>query len=321
MTPATLSEHGKILAQHRACAIRRRFVTITDENSVFPAQPPHATLMRIDSHQHFWRYDPTEYRWIDPASVLAADHGPADLAPVLATSRIGGCIAVQARQTAGETRWLTALASAHPWILGVVGWIDLRADDIADRLAAAPAGAVVGYRHVVQDEPEDDFLLTPALVRGVRAVLAEGLAYDILVTPRQAAYVRPFAERVGEGRLVLDHGAKPAIAERGWQPWAESIADMARAPGLFCKLSGLVTEADHAAWTPDDIARYLDHLLACFGPDRLLYGSDWPVCTLAADYARVHDLVADFVARRCPEHAAAIFGGNAARAYDLRIGP
>lgn len=306
------------LARLGACTIERLLLAITYENALFPAQAAtRATLMRIDAHQHFWRYDPRDHRWIDPASVLAADHGPADLAPLLAMAGIDGCIAVQARQTPDETEWLVALAAAHPWIVGVVGWIDLRAPDIADRLAARPPGAVIGYRHVVQDEPEDDFLLTPALIRGVRAVLAQGLAYDILVTPRQAGHVRRFAEHVGDGRLVLDHGAKPAIARGGWQPWADAIADIARVPTMFCKLSGLVTEADHAAWTRDDIARYLDHLLACFGPERLMFGSDWPVCLLAADYARVHDLIADFVARRCPDHATAIFGANAADAYAL----
>ncbi|HEX8485319.1 amidohydrolase family protein [Sphingomonas sp.] len=275
-------------------------------------------MKRIDAHQHFWQYDARAYSWINPASVLAATHEPADLKPLIEAAGIDGCIAVQARQDAAETRWLIDLAAAHPWIVGVVGWVDLRADDIAERLSAAPAGApIVGYRHVVQDEQEDDFLLTPAFVRGVRAVLAHGLAYDILITPRQASHVRRFAEMAGYGRLILDHGAKPNIAAGDWQPWAASIADMAQVPTIFCKVSGLVTEADHAAWTPDDIARYLDHLLGCFGPDRLIFGSDWPVCRLAADYVRVHDLIAGFVARHCPDHAGAIFGGNAERAYAL----
>lgn len=226
-----------------------------------------------------------------------------------------GCIAVQARQCEAETDWLLDLADRHSWIVGVVGWVDLRAEDVAGRLERwAGSPHLLGMRHVVQDEPDGDFLLTPAFVRGVRAVLARGLAYDVLITPRQARHIPAFADAVGEGRLILDHGAKPHIAGGGWQPWARDVAAMAEVPGLFCKISGLVTEASND-WRAADLAPYLNHLLACFGGDRLIFGSDWPVCQLAATYRQVHDLVAGFVARTCPEHRDAIFGGNAVRAY------
>lgn len=280
-------------------------------------------MTRIDAHQHFWTYTPSDYDWIPTGGVLARDYGPADLMPLLDAAGIDGCIAVQARATEAETDWLLGLASANTRILGIVGWTDLCAPDVEERLEQwRTAAALVGFRHGVQDEPEDDFLLKPAFVRGVREVLNRGLSYDILITPRHAGYVRRFADLVGDGladggRLILDHGAKPDIAHGGWQPWADSIADMAQAPSLRCKVSGLVTEADHAAWTADQIARYLDHLLACFGPERLIFGSDWPVCRLAADYARVYDLVDGFVTRSCPDARDAIFGGNAATAYGI----
>ncbi len=281
--------------------------------------------MRIDSHQHFWRYDRHAFDWIPPVSALASDHLPSHLKPILEQAGIDGCIAVQARQSDDETLWLATLAAQNPWILGVVGWVDLQSHDIAERLEAwAGITSIVGYRHIVQGEPEDDFLLGDAFVRGVRAVLARGLSYDILVFPRQAVHVRRFADLVDadparRGRLILDHGAKPDIAGGGWQPWADAVAEIALTPGLYCKLSGLVTEADHKGWCADDIARYLDHLLRCFGPERLMFGSDWPVCTLAAGYNRVQALIADFVMRSCRDDEAAIFGGNAARAYPLAL--
>ena len=254
-------------------------------------------MTRIDAHQHCWSYSQSAFDWIDPESVLAQDFLPADLMPSLDDAAIDGCIAVQARQSEAETTWLLALAAACPRILGVVGWIDLRAGDIAERLETwSGSSRLVGFRHVVQDEPDDDFLLTPDFVRGVRAAVSRGFSYDILVKPRQAIHVRRFCDRVATGvstppRLILDHGAKPDIAQGGWQPWADSIVEMAQMPSLYCKISGLVTEADHATWTADQIARYLDHLLACFGPDRLIFGSDWPVCRLAAEYHQVVDLI------------------------------
>ncbi len=279
-------------------------------------------MTRIDAHQHFWSYSAAEHGWIDADGVLARDYGPADLVPLLDSAEIDGCIAVQARSSEAETDWLLDLAAANSRIVGVVGWVDLSADDVADRLDRWQTQSLVGFRHIVQDEPADDFLLTPAFVRGVRTVLARGFSYDILVKPRQAGHVRRFVDSVadasvGARRLILDHGAKPDIAGEGWQPWADAIADMARAPSLMCKISGLVTEADHAHWTAGQIARYLDHLLACFGPDRLIFGSDWPVSLLATDYARVHDLIDDFVTRACPAARDRIFGGNAAIAYGL----
>ncbi len=273
--------------------------------------------MRVDAHHHLWRYDRGAFGWIDPETPIARDFMIADLRAAMASRHIDGAIAVQARQSPEETRFLLDAAAQSPEIVGVVGWVDLRQPDIAARLGADASSRLVGYRHVVQDEPDSDFLLDADFVRGVRAVAEHGLVYDLLIDHRQLATVPAFLDAVGTGRFVLDHGAKPAIAAGGWQPWADSIAAVAACPAVACKVSGLVTEADHAAWQPADIERYLDHLFALFGPDRLLWGSDWPVCLLAADYGAVFDLVADYVARHCPDAEDAVFSGNALRFYGI----
>ena len=272
--------------------------------------------MRIDAHHHLWHYTPDAFGWIEPGSAIARDFDPDDLTREMQASGIDRAIAVQARQSETETAFLLDCAVRQPRIAGVVGWIDLRALDIADRIAARPAGPILGYRHVVQDEPDPDFLLGDAFVAGVRAVIAAGLSYDVLVNAAQLGTIPAFLERIGEGRLILDHAAKPDIAAGAWQPWADQIAAAARCPNLFCKVSGLITEAARD-WQPGDFERYLDHVFACFGADRILWGSDWPVCELAGRYADTHDLVAGYVARHCAEAEAAVFGANAVRAYAL----
>lgn len=274
--------------------------------------------MRIDAHHHLWHYTPRSFEWIEPHSAIARDFSTDDLTSALASAEIDGAIAVQARQSADETRFLLEAASRQPRIVGVVGWIDLRAPDVDASLAAGDA-RLVGYRHVVQDEPDPHFLLSEQFIDGVRAVARHGLTYDLLVNHAQLATVPRFLDRVGEGRVVLDHAAKPDIAGGGWQPWADQLAAVAGRGDVWCKVSGLVTEADHTGWRPSDIERYLAHALELFGPDRLIWGSDWPVCLLAASYADVAGLVMDFVARACPDAEDRIFGGNAMRAYALSL--
>lgn len=271
----------------------------------------------LDAHQHFWRYDAGRLPWIAPGSVLAADYLPADLRPLLSADGVAETIAVQVEHTEAETRWLLGLAAKYEWIAGVVGWVDLQAEDVADQLDRVRHPKLVGLRHLVQDEADPEFLLRPAFVRGVREAARRGLTYDILVFAHQAALAPAFIEAVGEGSFVLDHGAKPNIRDGGWQPWATSIAAIAAFPNVWCKISGLVTEANLERWTAADIEPYLDHLLGCFGPDRLIFGSDWPVCNRAATYAEVKALVQAFVQRRCSAHAASVFGGAARAAYKL----
>lgn len=276
--------------------------------------------MLIDAHHHLWRYNPVVDDWIDPASVLARDFLAADFDTLATEHGVDASVLVQAGQNEEHTAWLCEQARASDRIAAVVGWLDLRRVDIGERLEhwrATPE--LVGLRHIVQGEPDPDFLLGDDFVRGVDAALQAGLSYDILVYAHQSPKVADFVARLSPGRLILDHGAKPDIAHDGWQPWADAITAIARHPNVWCKLSGLVTEADHAAWTPEQIERYMRHLLDSFGPERLIFGSDWPVCLLAASYAQVQDLAVDFVARHCPDHHDAVFGGNAIKAYDLKL--
>lgn len=273
--------------------------------------------MKIDAHHHLWRYEAEAYGWIEGNPALARDFTAEDLVAAMAAAGVDAAIAVQARQTVKETADLLAISNNCPAILGVVGWADLRDPAIEAWLAEQRDPALLGFRHVVQDEADADFLLGEAFLRGVRAVVGRSLSYDLLVNHAQLPSVPAFLESVGLGRFILDHAAKPAIARGGWQPWADGLAAIARHAHVWCKISGLVTEADHANWRPDDIESYLAHCLEQFGPQRLIWGSDWPVCLLAASYERVVGLVEDFVARHCPAFAGDIFGGNALRAYGL----
>jgi L-fuconolactonase len=236
----------------------------------------------------------------------------------LATARVDGCIAVQARSTSAETAFLLELARAHPFVRGVVGWADLAAADAADvvaRLAAAPR--LRGLRHIVQAEP-DDFLSRPDFQRGVRTLARHGLVYDILIYPRQLAAAEQFVRALPGQPFVLDHLAKPDIARGERAAWERGFRALARHGHVACKLSGMVTEANWNGWHPDDFTFWLDVALDAFGEDRLLFGSDWPVCLVAArDYREVHDLLAGWAAKLSPIARDKLFGGNAARIYGI----
>ena len=275
--------------------------------------------MRIDAHQHFWIYDPREYGWIDDSMApLRRDFLPADLKPELENNSFDGAVAVQARQTLEETRWLLDLAANASYIRGVVGWVDLRSPDVRSQLEAfAGSRKLVGIRHIVQSEPDDRFLLHPDFLRGI-AVLAEfDLAYDILIYPRHLPVAAEFVHRFPGQRFVLDHLAKPPIKSGEVQAWASGIRDIAAAPNVFCKLSGLVTEADWHQWKPEHFTPYLDIAFQYFGPERLMIGSDWPVCTVAGSYAQAIDLVKNYLSQHGQEVREAVLGGNAARFWKL----
>jgi len=277
--------------------------------------------VRIDAHQHFWRYSADEYPWIGPGMErLARDHLPGDLAPLLAAAGCDGSVAVQARQSVTETRWLLELADTHPLIKGVVGWVDLRSDDVAGQLAEfVGRPAFVGVRHVVQDEPDPRFLLGDAFVRGLRQLAPLGLAYDLLLYPPQLPAATELAALLPGQTFVLDHLAKPRIRDGSTaiEPWRRDLVALARHDNVSCKLSGLVTEAAWRRWSRGDFTPYLETALDAFGPDRLLFGSDWPVCLLAADYADVAGIVADFVDRLSAREREAVLGGTATRCYGL----
>ena len=276
--------------------------------------------MHIDAHQHFWRYDRGEYGWIDDSmAVLRRDFLPADLKPELDRSGFQGCIAVQARQTLEETRWLLELAERAPFILGVVGWVDLRSPRLPFELKSfAGKSKLVGVRHIVQSETDERFLLRPDFLCGIALLEEFDLAYDILIYPRHLPVAAQFVARFPRQRFVLDHLAKPPIKSGAVDVWARGIRELASFPNLFCKVSGLVTEADWQSWTPEDMRPYLDVAFECFGPSRLMIGSDWPVCSAAAPYSRVMDVVTDCLSKYAAEEKDAVLGGNAATFWRLK---
>jgi len=275
--------------------------------------------MRIDSHQHFWIYNETEYPWIPKGSPLQRDWLPHDLAPLLASVGLDGCIAVQARQTVEESRWLLTLADHAPIIKGVVGWVDLRSDKVENQLAELSRHArFVGVRHVVQDEPDDRFMMRPDFLRGIGKLKHFELTYDILIYPKQLPAAIELVNRFPDQPFVLDHIAKPLIKDAILSPWREQLRELARAPHLCCKVSGLVTEADPVKWQGADFRPYLDVVFEAFAEDRLMYGSDWPVCLLAGGYEKVFGLVDDYTRTLTPAARARFFGGNAARFYGVK---
>lgn len=274
--------------------------------------------MKFDSHQHFWRYDAAQYPWIAPGSPLHRDWLPPDLAPLLAEAGLEGCIAVQARQSLEESRWLLELAEQHPIIKGVVGWVDLRSANVADDLAAlARHPKFRGVRHVAQDEPDVNFLTGRDFLRGIARLREFGLTYDILIFPRQLPAAIELTRRFPEQPFVLDHIAKPPIKAGTLTPWREQIRELAKAPHVLCKVSGMVTEADHAGWKGADFTPYLEIVFEAFGEDRLMFGSDWPVCLLAGSYARVFHLAEEATRMFSPTARAKFFGENAARFYGV----
>jgi L-fuconolactonase len=275
--------------------------------------------MHIDAHQHFWRYSPAEYEWIDDSmAALRRDFLPADLKPELENNGFHGSVAVQACKTLEETSWLLNLAQRSAWILGVVGWVDLRAPDVRSQLTVLSRNPkLVGIRHIVQSEPNDRFLLQPDFLRGISVLEEFDLAYDILIYTRHLPLAAEFVERFPRQRFVLDHLAKPPIKSGKIDSWAQSISPLAAFPNVFCKLSGLVTEADWQHWTPEQIIPFLDVAFESFGADRLMIGSDWPVCLVAASYAKAVEVVKSYLLQKSPECQARVLGGNAQRLYRL----
>jgi L-fuconolactonase len=275
--------------------------------------------LRIDAHHHFWIYDSADFDWIDDSmAALRRDFLPTDLKPELDASDFHGSVVVQTRQTLEETRWLLELAERSAWILGVVGWVDLRSPDISSQLRALVQNPkLVGIRHIVQSEPDDRFLLQPEFLRGISALEEFDLAYDILIYTRHLAVAAEFVKRFPRQRFVLDHLAKPPIRSGNLDLWTLGIRRLAEFPNVFCKLSGLVTEADWQYWKPEQIFAVLDVAFEAFGPDRLMIGSDWPVCLTAASYAQVVGVVQSYLGRQNSEVREGVLGGNAQRFWRL----
>ena len=274
--------------------------------------------MRIDAHHHFWRYSPAEYGWIDDTmAAIRRDFLPEDLAAETAAAGVGGVVSVQACQTLAETEWLLAMASAHPWIRGVVGWVPL-ADPAAPALLERVAAnrTLRGVRHVLQAEP-DSFMDRADFNAGLSHLHSLQLTYDILIYHHQLPAAIRLVDRHPNQVFVLDHIAKPDIRGGSIQLWARDLATLAQRPHVFCKLSGVVTEADYASWTYDQILPYMETALAAFGPERLMFGSDWPVCRVATTYAGWVDTVERFAASLSADERTSLFAETALRAYRL----
>jgi len=274
--------------------------------------------MRVDAHQHFWRYSDEEFGWINDAmSAIRRDFLPGDLVSLIDQVQVDATIAVQACQSLEETQWLLDLAEEHEWIAGVVGWVPLtglRAELTLDQLSEN--AKLKGVRHVLQGEPEE-FMAREDFNAGVALLRRFSLVYDLLVLEHQLPAAIKFVDRHPRQPFVLDHLAKPRIAAQELEPWAKNIREIARRPHVVCKLSGMVTEADFKQWSVEDLKPYVETVLDAFGPARLLFGSDWPVCTVAASYARWVAVVEEYVSGLTEHEQNLIFGRNAVRTYRL----
>lgn len=272
--------------------------------------------MRIDAHQHFWSLARGDYGWLTPAlGVIHRDFGPADLAPLLAAHRITSTILVQAAPTQAETTYLLDIAAKTPFVAGVVGWTDFDAPDVAERMATLAADRLlVGLRPMVQDIADDNWLMHPALAPAFEAMTAHGLVFDALLKPRHIPAMLTVLERHPDLACVIDHGAKPDLVSGDLAAWRDGMSALAAHPGLTCKLSGLVTEAG-PDWTLERLRPVVEHLLASFGPERLIFGSDWPVVTLRTSYAQWFEAAETLLAGLTEAQRAAVFGGNAQKLY------
>jgi L-fuconolactonase len=275
--------------------------------------------MRIDSHQHFWVYDPAKDSWIvEGMEVIMKDFAPADVLPMLKRNVFDGCVAVQADQSEQETSYLLDLAKKNPFIMGVVGWVDFCADNIAERLEYfSQFPKLKGFRHIVQAEPDDNFLLRPDFCRGISLLKEYNFTYDILIYPKHLPVALEFVKRFPGQTFVLDHLAKPLIKDQLIDQWKQDILPFKDFENVSCKMAGLATEADWKHWKMGDFQQYVEVVFDVFGPDRLLFGSDWPVCTLAASFDQVVDILeytSSFLGREARKK---LWGDNCSRIYNL----
>ncbi|WP_183572365.1 amidohydrolase family protein [Mucilaginibacter sp. X5P1] len=276
-------------------------------------------MLRIDSHQHFWKYDPVEYDWIDDSmAVIRKDFLPGDLEPVLKSNGFDGCIIVQSHQSEQENDFQLANADNYNFIKGVVGWVDLQSANIGERLTYYNQfEKMKGFRHVLQGEPQRDMMLQSAFLHGISLLKKYNYTYDILIFPDQLKYTAKFVAQFPDQPFVIDHIAKPNIKQAEIADWEKDIKAVAQFENVFCKVSGMVTEADWQNWKPADFNPYLDVIADNFGTDRLMFGSDWPVCKIAAEYEQVAGIIAAYFSAFSKIEQENIFGGNAARFYNI----
>jgi len=274
--------------------------------------------MKIDSHQHFWEFDPVRDAWItDDMGVIRKDFVPEDLKPILEKNGIDGCVAVQADQSEKETEFLLSLADKNPFIKGVVGWVDLKSDNLNERLSHYKQRSTFkGIRHILQAE-SNGFMLDPGFIEGVSALHKHDLSYDILTTEEQLSEVSELIKLLPEIRLVIDHISKPDIKNQSFDHWAHCMKEISAHSHVYVKLSGMATEADWKTWTVDDLKPYVDFCLEHFGSQRLMFGSDWPVCLVAASYDRIYQSLLECINELSADEQNLIMGGTASNFYHL----
>jgi L-fuconolactonase len=279
----------------------------------------------VDAHHHFWTPSRYDYYWMAGAELdpIRRSFAPADLRPLLTDAGVDYTVLVQTVPSVEETREFMQIAAETPFVAGVVGWVDLTASDVAETLAelqAQPNGKwLVGIRHMVHDETEPDWLLRPDVRRGLAAVRDAGLAYDFLIRPRELPSALATAQALPDMRFVIDHIAKPPIASGQIDEWRARMEPFRDLPHVWCKLSGMITEASWNTWTPDDLRPYVETALDIFGVDRVMYGSDWPVCLLAGSYGAIKEALEEALPPLSPEEKAKVFGGNAIEVYRLNV--
>lgn len=280
--------------------------------------PINDPFLSIDSHQHFWKYHPTVHDWInEDMKGIRKDFLPDDLAPVLQQNHIDGCVAVQADQSEKETDFLIGLAKENDFIKGVVGWVDLRASDLEDRLSHYQQFPILkGFRHVLQGE-DPEYMLQPAFVHGIETLQAFGFTYDILIFPKHLPAALELVKQFPDQAFVIDHIAKPYIKDELINEWKKDIKNIAQFPNVYCKISGMVTEANWKTWTKEDLYPYIETVTDTFGTDRLLFGSDWPVCLVASSYEEMIHPVKEYFSSFTQSEQQDIFGRNAVQFYHL----
>lgn len=276
-------------------------------------------MLRIDSHQHFWKFDPVRDSWInDEMSVIQRNFLPADLKPVLVQNGFDGCITVQSDQSETENEFQLGNAAQNDFIKGVVGWVDLRSSSAAERLDYySQFDKMKGFRHILQGEKDRAFMLQPSFMKGVALLKKYNFTYDILIFPDQLTYTLDFIKAFPDQLFVIDHIAKPYIKDKKIDNWKKDMQAIARYENVFCKISGMVTEADWKQWKKDDFTPYLDIVTEAFGIHRIMYGSDWPVCLVAGSYEQMAGVVKDYFSSFSKNEQALFFGGNAIKFYNL----
>ncbi|AMQ57366.1 amidohydrolase family protein [Algoriphagus sanaruensis] len=274
--------------------------------------------MKLDAHQHFWHYDPKRQEWITPEmGRIRRNFVPADLYPLLQEVQIDGCIAVQAEESLRETDFLLDLAQEHEWIMGVVGWADLGQDNLDEVLDQySNQEKLVGFREVLQAK-DPRYMLRDEFVRGMQKLKERGYTYDLLLFPHHLEAALELVKKCPEQRMVIDHLAKPLIKDGEWRDWKKKISLLAEREMIYCKISGMVTEADWKKWTSDDLTPYMEIALELFGPERLMFGSDWPVCLVAGEYEQVYKVVDDFISPLSPSEKANLMGDSAVQFYGI----